>query len=195
MKENFTEKDHKYFLDGTEIPSVTQVLQEAGLINLEWVDKEVLKAKALFGTKVHKTTELYDKGTLDIAELHPTLSGYLNGWVKFRNDYDFIPTYIEIMLFHKLYKFAGRIDRVGCLGDDLALVDIKSGTKQKVSSIQTAGYELLYNQDKTKKDQIKKRYLVYLNKDNYKVEECKNINDKNIFLSALTITNYKRSVK
>lgn len=194
MSLSYDDVTHQYKENGVIIPSVTQVIKEAGLINLDWVEPELLRLKADLGKKVHLATELYDNNTIDLDELHPTLKLYLNGWIKFREDYDFSPTEIELQLYHKLYKYAGRIDRVGNIGKDKVLIDIKSGTHQKTNAIQTAGYELLYNQDKKKPGQIKKRLIVYLSESGYKVEENKNPNDKNVFLSALTITNYLRSL-
>lgn len=191
---SFDEVNHIYRLDGVTIPSVTQVIQEAGLIDLSGIDDGLLNYKSDLGQKIHLATELYDKNNLDMDGLHPTLRLYLDAWIKFRKDYNFIPVEIELQLFHKLYKFAGRIDRVGYIGKDSSLVDIKSGSYQKAHAIQTAGYELLYNQDK-KADKTKKRFVVYLNETGYKIEENKNQDDRNVFLSALTITNYLRSTK
>jgi hypothetical protein len=192
---SFDETKHIYKSDGLVIPSVTQIMQSSGLVNLEWISQEILDNTSDLGKKVHKTTELLDKGTLDIETLHPTLRNYLNGWIKFRKDFDFIPTEIELQLFHELYKYAGRIDRVGMIGKDLTLLDIKSGTKQKSHAIQTMGYKLLYDQNKKKPEQIKRRLIVYLSEDGYKIEEHKEETDKNIFLAALTITNFLRNNK
>ena len=194
-KMTYDDDKHQYKLDGLILPSVTQIIQESGLINLEWVDRDLLEAKADLGRKVHSATELNDTNNLNTKDLHPTLKLYLDSWIKFRTDYKFVLTEIELKLFHKLYRYAGRIDRVGLLNKKLILVDIKSGTEQKTSAIQTAGYELLYNQDKKKGDQIKERMIVYLNPEGYKVIPNNNPNDKSVFLACLTITNYLRSIK
>lgn len=194
-KMTYDDDNHQYKLDGLIIPSVTQIIQESGLVNLEWIDRDLLEAKADLGRKVHSATELYDTNNLNIEELHPTLKLYLDSWIKFRTDYNFVPIEIELKLFHQLYKYAGRIDRIGLLNKNLTLIDIKSGTEQKTSAIQTAGYELLYNQDKKKGDQIKGRMVVYLGPEGYKVVPNNNPNDKSVFLAALTITNYLRSIK
>jgi hypothetical protein len=186
----YNDINHEYKLDGMTIPSVTQVLKGAGLVNLDFVNEQLLEEKADLGKKVHLTTELYDNGTLDLDELHPTLKAYLDQWIKFRKDFNFIPTEIELQLFHKLYRYAGRIDRVGLAQGVLTELDIKSGMKFKHHAIQNAGYELLYNQGKKRGEQVKKRMTVYLSTDGYKVEPHNNENDKNVFLSALTISNY-----
>ena len=193
---SFDEDLHKYTdASGLTIPSVTQIMKTAGLVNLDWIPVELLEQKADLGKKVHSTTELYDKGDLDISELHPTLKAYLDGWIKFRKDFNFTSTEIEMQLLHTVYRYAGRIDRVGLMGSDLILLDIKSGTHQKTNAIQTAGYELLYNQNKKGKELIKRRFVVYLSTTGYEVEEHKSKNDKNVFLAALSITNYLSNLR
>lgn len=190
----FDETKHQYKFDGVVIPSVTQVIKDAGLVNLDWISKELLEAKADLGTKVHTTTELYDAGVLNMDELHPTLKSYLDSWIKFRQDYDFTPIEIELEGFHPIYRYAGRIDRIGSMKKcPLVLADIKSGTVQKTHAIQTAGYEELYNYGKKRSEQIKKRLAVYLSPEGYKVKEYNSQTDKSVFLSCLTISNYKRS--
>lgn len=195
MNLTYNDTNHEYKLNGLIIPSVTQVLKGAGLVNLDFVNEDLLAEKADLGKKVHLTTELFDNGTLDIDFLHPTLKAYLDSWIKFKADFNFTPTDIELQLFHKLYRFAGRVDRVGLANGVLTLVDIKSGIHTKTHAIQTAAYTLLYNQDKKKGEQIKKRFTVYVKPEGYKVEENKGANDQNIFLAALTIHNYLRSSK
>ena len=188
----FNEEKHEYSIAGIVIPSVTQIIKDGGLINLDWIDKELLESKADLGKKVHTTTEFYDKGTLNVDELHPTLKTYLDGWIKFRTDYNFTPTEIELQLFHSLYRYAGKIDRVGLMSKDLTLLDIKSGTPQKSHAIQNSAYKGLHDQNKKKSEQIKKRFTIYLSEDGYKVIEDKNPNDWNVFLSCLTISNFLR---
>lgn len=189
---SFNEDNHEYKLDGLLIPSVTQIIQDAGLINLDWVNPELLAEKADLGKKIHSTTELYDTGNLNAEELHPTLKSYLNSWVKFRTDYNFVPTEIELMLAHSLYRYAGRIDRIGFVNKELTLIDIKSGSVQKTNALQTAAYAELFNQDKKKSGQIKNRLIVYLSPDGYKIEGHTDANDRNVFFAALTISNFKR---
>ena len=186
----FDPEKHQYKDGGLILPSVTQVIQGAGLNDLSWVDKDLLEQKADLGRKVHSTTELYDRGELDLESLHPMLNAYLQSWIKFKKDAKFEVTETEIMLSHKLYRFAGRLDRAGLMGKDITLLDIKSGVESKSHAIQTAAYELLFNQDKKKNEQIKRRMTVYLSPEGYKVRPHTNQNDGKVFLAALTIYNY-----
>jgi len=197
MELTFDENKHQYKVDGVLIPSVTQIIKEAGLIDLSFVDEDLLEYKSDIGTKVHLTTELYDLSELDEKSLHHTLAGYLKSWVKFREDYQFVPTQIELMLYHRVYNYAGKIDRIGTLsGKTICQLDIKTGITHHSHALQSAGYTELFNYDKLPKNQIKKRLTVYLKDDGtYKVAEHKKTLDRTVFIAALTITNYKRSKK
>lgn len=192
MNLTYDDGSHLYKLDGLTIPSVTQIIKEAGLSEFNNVPDHVLEHSRIIGKHVHLATELYDKKDLDMDSLDPYYKKYLDSWIDFCNDYKFVPTEIELQLFHKVLRYAGTIDRVGLIGKTLAIVDIKTGAKVKSTKIQTAGYQLLYNYDKTTV-KAKKRFAVYLKATGYQVEEHTSNNDVNVFLAALTITNYKRS--
>lgn len=189
----FDEINHIYRIEGIIIPSVTQIINGIGLIKFYGISPEILERKAEIGRYVHTACEFYDQDNLNMDTLHTELKGYLDGWIKFKTDFKFEPIEIELMLFHPTYRFAGRIDRIGLIGKDKVLIDIKSGVPQKSDCIQTAGYQILHEEGKGTKDKIKKRMSVYLNKGgDYSVIEHKEMTDKNIFLSALSIYNFKR---
>lgn len=194
----FEEQNHLYKWNGSPVPGVTQIINDAGLVDRSFVDENYLAWKGDLGKKVHLATELYDKDDLNLETLSPVLKSYLDGWKKFRSDYGLVPIEIETQKFHPLYKYAGRLDRVMVppivgMSNPAILVDIKSGVKMKHHAIQLAGYELLYNYGKPRFEQIKRRLCVYLNPDGYRVEEYKNVNDANVFLAALTMHNFKNS--
>ena len=193
----FDAENHEYKFNGLKIPSVTQILEDIFPIS-EFISKELLEEKANLGGMVHSTTEFFDKGILEESSLHPVLKNYLNQWVKFRKDYNIqfdlngINEQIEVMQYHSVYKFAGRIDRIALMNKKYCIIDIKIGSIQKTHELQTAAYSLLVNQLLERKHQIKKRFAVYLSETDYKVVPHLNNNDENIFLSCLNIYNYKR---
>ena len=136
---------HEYKLDGEVIPSVSQIIDRAGLYG---------KGKAFFkrehaerGTRVHLATELHDLGTLDMASVAGTkLEGYLVAWQKFLSD-----TGSEILEIEKRawaevdgMKYAMTVDRVLRLPDGRVFVcDLKSGSKAaKPHGAQVAGYAI-----------------------------------------------------
>lgn len=194
----YDNETHTYKLNGVVIPSVTQILKGAGLVNLDFMDPEILRQKADLGKKVHTTTELYDTEDLFLDDLHPLLQQYLQQWAKFKLDYNFQITDIEAMLYHRVFRYAGRLDRVGTIETDKffgkVVVDIKSGLAHHSHAIQLAGYSELYNQDKKVKDHIRRRYCVYLSPESYMVKEYNKPTDRNVFLSALTINNYLKQI-
>lgn len=156
----FDNATHTYYLDGVIVPSVTQILYRAGLINFSYVDTETLRQKADIGTKVHTACQMWDDDELDEETLHPVLAGYLDSWKKFREMTGFIPDVHEKMVISRRYKFGGTMDVVGMIGKDRTLVDIKTGCKTKAHPIQTAAYQLLF--EDCLGTRINKRMSVYL---------------------------------
>jgi len=197
MKLTFDDGLHQYKLDNQTIPSVTQILKEAGLSSFDKVPEHLLREAKILGKHVHRATELADLDMLDRDSLDPLYLSYLEQWEKFKLDYLFVPDFIELELFHQTLRYAGRVDRVGMIRingkSHRAIVDIKTGIKTKEVAIQLAGYQKLYNQDLPKDEQATIRVAVYLKPEGYKVETFANKADENIFLSALNITKWKRS--
>lgn len=185
----FEASTHTYRLNGVVLPSVTQVLSI--LSDFSMVDPAYLAEKADLGEKVHQTLEYFDKGTLNESILHPVLAQYLEAWKKFLADTKFTPVETETAYVHHKYYYAGRIDRIGIIDNTPVLIDIKSGVQYKTHALQTAAYAMLYNQNKSKKEQVKRRWAVYIRTDGYKIEKHVNDADERVFLAALTIHNYK----
>ncbi len=189
----FNERQHEYRVDGVRVPSVTQIIQEIFLINFFGLSPEIIQHKANVGRLAHLATELYDQNDLDMETVDTALIPYLNGWVKFRQDTGFEPQEIELIAAHSVYSFAGRIDRVGIIGNDKVLLDIKTGVVKKTDCLQTAGYQILYDEGKKVGDKIKKRMAVYLRGDGtYQVVPHTDKTDANVFLSCLSIVNFNK---
>ena len=77
----FDEEKHAYTMNGCPAPGITKILRLGGII--DWMPKN--NEALLRGTRVHKATELDDKGELDethFAEKFPDLIGYLEAWRK-----------------------------------------------------------------------------------------------------------------
>ena len=183
----FDAESHVYTVDGLIVPSVTQVLQSAGLIDFSCVPKSVLERAADFGNAVHKATALEDKGELDHFTLDISLQKPLDAWNKFKKDFKFVSSIIERPMYCEKYGFAGTPDRIGTIGRDDVLVDIKTGVMTKTIALQTAGYEILAP------FRIARRIGVQLNMDGtYKIEEYKDKTDRRVFLSCLNVANWKQ---
>ncbi len=204
----FSPKDHRYFVDGRPVPSVTTVLPA----NFDFVKPEYLKAAAELGTAVHKTIELYELDQLDIDNLDDVLRPYLDGWINFKNDTGFVLYRAEMRLYSVVYGFdiVGTTDVVGTFEEakqkkaravsrykktDLCLIDIKSGILSPTTALQTAAYSRAY--EETTGDRIRRRFAVQLgdvtkHPRGYKLTEFKNQReDFSMFLSFLNCHNWK----
>ena len=187
----FKEETHEYFLDGVLIPSVTGILNDLGIINTSFVTADDLS----FGSKVHKTTELYDLGTL--PPINPMLTPYLNAWKKFLHESKFIfDLYrIEKPKYSPKYKYGFTIDRPGWFDGLGTVLDIKTSMvpNHLANRLQLALYQSGENEYINDKHKIKRRIAVHLNSGGgYKIWEYKDKNDINIALSCLNIYNLKK---
>jgi len=130
---------HLYFLGGVHVPSVTQILEGAGLIDYSFLGarREIYLAR---GRAVHAATHEDDDGAL-AGDWSDEVLGYLEGWRAFRRDFGFVPRLIERRVCNPLYGYAGTLDRVGRIRDGTEIiVDLKSGIAPKAVSYQLAAY-------------------------------------------------------
>ena len=197
----FREETHEYFLDGKKVPSVTEVIPH---FDFSRIDPEVLERSQEFGKAVHKATELYDLGTLNIDDLDPHLKGYLEAYIQFKKDFDFLPHKSEWIVFSDAYKYAGTLDTMGTYkkrkGDvpRWCLIDVKTGTPGPEVELQLSGY-LIAAKDMDKKLFVKQGnvdlFCLVLMDGKYKVEEVEY--NPCAFLSFLNTHNWrlKKGVK
>lgn len=144
----FDHAEHRYFLDpaGDEIPGVTRVLEDCGLVDFSMVPRDVLQAAQERGTAVHQALHYLDDGELDQDTLAEELHGYVMAYLAFKNQCRFTPHLVEHRLFSTTHRFAGTLDRTGELerkdrGFDPCIVDFKSGMVLAAHRIQLAAYQ------------------------------------------------------
>jgi len=135
----FDEEAHAYKLDGRPIPSVTTILQAAGLIDYRFMNPSDREFYLTRGKYVHFATQLLDENDLDYGALDPDIRGYLDGYIKFKKDTGFVPEMIEFQSYNDTLWYSGTLDRVGMLNGNRVIVDFKSGTVAKWVAIQTIG--------------------------------------------------------
>lgn len=187
----FDSESHIYKLEGTPIPSVTQVLAEAGLVDSRWFSE----FSRWRGSAVHLACWFDDQNDLDESTVEPGLMGYVDAYRLFRDEYKFRPSTIEEPRYHPTFRFAGTVDRTGTIQDSakLTILDLKSGVPLPVYRVQLAAYALLV--DPLKPFECE-RMALYLGKDGkYKAvphPTAQFHQDQSIFLSALSVVNWKR---
>lgn len=138
MKLEFDDELHEYKIDGTIVPSATQVIND---IMPGYDAGDYYKAR---GKAMHVACELYDQGRLDWDTVHPEIIGKVRAWAKFRTEWNRPILASETAMGHPAYMVAGRIDRV-FQGEKLyhVLCDLKSALTPQVR-IQLGFYSLLW---------------------------------------------------
>lgn len=168
-------------LNGIVIPSVTEIVGEfLGHIS----------GNAQAGIAVHLATELLDRGVLNWRTVADSIMPYVMGYEKFLSETGFKPKRIEERLFHPYLRFHGRFDREGTwnLSKGRQLIDLKKYPPPVQTGVQLAGYDLLLP---TLKDP-RGRWALELKDDaTYRLHEYESGEDKDVFLSMLTIKNWR----
>jgi hypothetical protein len=77
------------------VPSVSQVLELAGIDDLRGVPATLPEARGRRGQAVHLATQLLDLGKLDEHTVSPEIAGYVMAYEQFKRDTGFHPIAIE----------------------------------------------------------------------------------------------------
>jgi hypothetical protein len=181
---DFDPATHTYRHAGVIVPSVTQALRP--IDNFDQVPADVLEAARRFGTHVHQATDLYDRDMLDETELDPALVPYLNGWKRFLSETRCKVLSSEQIVYHAKLGYAGTLDKRILWKHCPWLVDLKSGAVPRSAGPQTAAYR----EALPREERPRRRMVLQLLPDNYRVFEQTNPADWSIFLSCLNITRF-----
>jgi hypothetical protein len=192
----FIEDGHKYFVDGVEKPSVTQIIRAEGFSDYSNIPQAQLEYAQQRGNAVHSACLFFDKNTLDFSKLSPPLLPYVLAWKKFKEMYQvkIIPEWAEKLSYCQKYDFAFRPDRILVINEKYILVDIKSGKPMEHHGIQLAGYKIGIKEESQKVDG---RWTIELNNDEtFNVidwdKEPDHKNDEQIFLMILNLYKIKQ---
>jgi hypothetical protein len=188
----FVEEGHKYFVDGREVISATQAINEGGFGDWrKFVDQMQLAHAQALGTAVHSAIELYEEGTLDTAALDPLIAPRLEAYEKFKRECDAVPVSLEQRVYNSLYNYCGRLDFNGLVRDEKAIVDWKSGVISHTVAMQLAAYAACQADPSSYA-----RYSLQLRDDGtYRLHEYRRAEyrrDFNVFVSALNVAKFKR---
>lgn len=174
---------HKY---SPLLPSVTEILQAAGLIDVAWFTVEARER----GSAVHRACELYDRGILDFESLDARIEPYVRAYMAFRaNRKEEKFEWIETPMMDQARVYAGTPDRI-LQSKSRAVWDLKTGGEQRWHSIQLAAYVHLFEDEFTYD-----RFCIYLKNDgSYQVRQFSKseyFEDINLFNAALVIHDAK----
>jgi hypothetical protein len=195
MQIDFKKDTHEYFISGIKVPNPTGILEKVGITDFSGIPPERLKIAQDFGTAVHMACELWDKKNLNESVLDPKLIPYLNAWKKFLDQTKFEIRKIEQIVGSEKYMFAGTLDRFGFFFGKQTIIEIKTCYEMniKAARLQTAAY-FIANNEMYKNEKATQRMVVLLKPTgDYDKEMLKNSMDTNIFLSCLSVINFREA--
>jgi hypothetical protein len=169
-------------IGGKPVLSVTRILALADLVDYSTINENVLETARIRGRDVHEWLHGIEMGVLEGLQPDPRIRGYVEGYVRFRNDKRFEVTSVEQVVLNPTYMYAGMLDRTGIMDGEKYLLDIKCVHKvMPESALQTAAYENCL-------DERHKRAVLQLKPDGtYQLHPYTSRNDLHDFLSALRV--------
>ena len=176
----YNDELHEYRWHGTVVPSVTQVLKRAGLVDDRFFNEDGKNRGIAFHQALH-----YDlHNDLDMSSVHERILPYVQAWQHFRKTCSFSPIleHCEKPRLNTLFKYAGKPDAVGLLGGQLAVVDAKTGTTQN-ADLQTAAYAEL---DELREMNLKRFTVQLFPNGTFKLKEYTSPNDYLRFFALLS---------
>jgi hypothetical protein len=189
---HFEPIEHRYKLEGVEVPGVTRVLDDQ-LDEFERVPWETIERRRAEGQLVHEAFALLVRGRLDRSSLDPWLEECMLGADRFLRESGVRVVASELRVAHRLVGYAGTLDLLGMLQPPAVdLFDVKSGvTVPRSVGPQTAAYKEACEARGIK---IRRRYCLLLNPalaNGYKLEPLRCATDWHIYLSALNVWRFK----
>jgi len=167
-KLTFDEKEHKYFIDGVWVPSVTQIISP--LSSYGAIPKKILDNACDRGKKIDEMCEFYLDGRLEFNSLSDSQKRILEQFVRFLDTegrgFDFDSVITKYRGCNIKLKYAGESD---IIIPDQAIIDIKTRYKSLMpltDPLQLFGYEGIW----PGKERYK-HYILALYEKKYKFTE------------------------
>ena len=160
MKVGLTRDGRKYLIDGKEYARVTQVcsmiprpeLQKWKMRMGEEESTRIAKETGEYGDLVHEVTAYNDLNQMKkVEEMLNRWDFLIPPWVAW---FDWVGKYVskiihvEIIVWSKKWRCAGKVDRVMIMKGDKrpSIWDLKTGSLYDEIGVQLHGYKLLYNE-------------------------------------------------
>ena len=143
----FDPAEHRYSVDGREIPSVTTILKDAGMVDYSFCTEFARER----GSMAHKAIHFDMENDLDETSLNPMLVGYVQAARAVVRDLRLTTLAVERRLHSPLMDVAGTLDYLGEADGKIHLIDWKTGDPPPAVALQLAAYaDLLHEDDGTR---------------------------------------------
>lgn len=182
---SFDEASHTYRFSGRVVPGVTSVLKP--LQDFSGIPPAVLAAKADLGRRVHFACQLHDEDDLDESSVQEDVAPYLAAYRRFLLESGAVILENERKVFERSLMYAGTIDRVLRINQEVMLVDLKTSISTPLSAgPQTAAYKRALNDVR-----VTSRAALRLKPDgSYRLDALNDANDFSVFIACLTLRNF-----
>lgn len=192
------ESAHTYLLDGSPLPSVTQIIEDSGYV--ENGANFYTPTSRQRGSATHEAVRLANqyapKATalaevLDVMELDERLHGSIGGYMLFKKETGFVPFKSEVLVSSRRLRVAGKLDIWGMIGERRTLVDLKGWRNQGIkpkrpAMLQTGGYKILLKE--TTSDETDQRIVLKLPGDGtFRMYVCNDAGDETVFTALATV--------
>lgn len=144
-KFEFNETNHIYKLNGSVIPSVTEVIEPIHQKVYKNISAHSLEIAADRGTRVHRAIEFWNK--YNFYNVDEDCKGYIEAYKKFRNDHqDWKLLNSELRTYHKNLFYGMTIDEVYQTPKGIVINDIKTTSQPRMDvwAVQLGGYKAGY---------------------------------------------------
>ena len=173
---DFDEVKHQYTIDGTPVPSVTEICKPLTVDVASQAKPWLRDAAADRGTRIHEyCAEIDMQGGAEGMVFDWDCVGYVNAYLAFLRDYRITQwSAVEYMLCNPQMGVAGTLDRAGIVDRKMALVDLKTGSHidRALLTAQLTGYQFLWEQSGM--EPIDALYGLQLRKNGeYRLISCK----------------------
>ena len=122
MTLTFDASSHTYRLNGSPVPSVTQILRGVFPDMYAWIADAKFAMQR--GQAVHACAALIARGVE--FDFDPAISGQVAACRKWFSDTGAVAMEVEKAVGHELYRYAGTVDLVAKLSGKLVIVDWKA---------------------------------------------------------------------
>lgn len=183
----FDPVEHRYFLDGHEVPGVTRVI--GGVFPELYAHSSEYAMDR--GSRVHSAIHYWLEDDLDEESLGWDVVPYLNAAKQFVAESGIEVISPEQKVKSLTYRYAGTLDLLCIYNGKLTLADWKTGEPGWQAGLQTAAYAEAWREEGG--DRVQQRIVVRLRQDGtYRVDDYESRHDLQRFLSALTVWNMKQ---
>jgi hypothetical protein len=162
---HYDEENHKYYVNGEEKPSITDIAKPISAERLNALQMALVERARETGKRCHKLAEEYLLlGELDVDEIEPEYFPYIQQFVLWVKTYRPKVLFTEKRLFGE--DFCGTLDLLCEIDGKVINVDYKftSVIDKKSLSVQLEGYDRLA---KINNIHIDESWFLHIKKDGY----------------------------